>query len=393
MLTENDQIKINVRFPSHQVSIIDLGKELSILIEDALWKAYKQAISDETKWVLLNFSAAEYIDSAGIGLVTLLLIQAEKESVKLGALGLTKHYRNIFVITQLDQVISIFETEAEALMKIDASGFIPPAESQTTGDVPSQADIDQLEEVDQLLENIPWAKPVDRLKVEGFPKDVLSLNVEGRKLAGPFQGFGQLWHKTFRIRLDDPELTPTEVVQIWKQNLPKFKPAEKRFYTSPAGVKPGEIILINARTQGGPISTGVMVLYSGDNSFTLITPEGHPEAGWVTFSAYKDGQDTILQVDVLARSSDPLYELAFRLVGSRVQDRIWTYVLTSLAEHLNTQGELQVLRRLVDPKLQWKNASNVRYNAQIGTMLHILSTPFRWIITGIKSLSQPNQRS
>lgn len=239
MLTENDQIKINVRFPSHQVSIIDLGKELSILIEDALWKAYKQAISDETKWVLLNFSAAEYIDSAGIGLVTLLLIQAEKESVKLGALGLTKHYRNIFVITQLDQVISIFETEAEALMKIDESGFIPPAESQTTGDVPSQADIDQLEEVDQLLENIPWAKPVDRLKVEGFPKDVLSLNVEGRKLAGPFQGFGQLWHKTFRIRLDDPELTPTEVVQIWKQNLPKFKPAEKRFYTSPAGVKPG----------------------------------------------------------------------------------------------------------------------------------------------------------
>jgi hypothetical protein len=151
--------------------------------------------------------------------------------------------------------------------------------------------------------------------------------------------------------------------------------------------------LINARTQGGPISTGVMVLYSGDNSFTLITPEGHPEAGWVTFSAYKDGQDTILQVDVLARSSDPLYELAFRLAGSRVQDRIWTYVLTSLAEHLNTQGELQVLRRLVDPKLQWKNAANVRYNAQIGTMLHILSTPFRWIITGIKSLSQSNQRS
>ncbi len=128
-----------------------------------------------------------------------------------------------------------------------------------------------------------------------------------------------------------------------------------------------------------------MVLYSGENSFTLITPQGHPEAGWVTFSADKDGLDTVLQVDVLARSSDPLYELAFRLVGTRVQDRIWTYVLTSLAEHLDTQGEIQVFRRLVDAELQWKNAANIRYNAQIRTILHILLTPFRWIISGVKN--------
>jgi hypothetical protein len=91
---------------------------------------------------------------------------------------------------------------------------------------------------------------------------------------------------------------------------------------------------------------------------------------------------------VLARSSDPLYELAFRLVGTRAQDRIWTHVLTSLAEHLNTRGEMQVFRRLVDAKLQWKNAANIRYNAQIRTILHILLTPFRWIITGTQNLFQ-----
>lgn len=388
MLDEAQPIHMEVRLPIRQISIIDLGAELGIQAEDALWQAYRQAANKDTRWVLLDFSATKYIDSAGIGLITLLLIQAEKDSLILGAIGLTRHYRNIFVITQLDQVIRIFETEAEALTKISEARFSDVEDTSMTNSIPDQADLTSDEIVDPSLDNFPWAKPVDRLKVEGFPKEALNLNVVGRKLAGPFQGFGQLWHKTYRIRLENQQLTPAEAIQIWKQNLPKFKPAEKRFYPSPAGIQPGEIILINARTQGGPISTGVVVLYSGKNSFTLITPQGHPEAGWVTFSAYKDNQDTVLQVDVLARSSDPLYELAFRLVGTRVQDRIWTHVLTSLAEHLNTQGEMQVFRRLVDTSLQWKNAANIRYNAQIRTILHIILTPFRWIITGIKNFYQ-----
>jgi hypothetical protein len=282
-------------------------------------------------------------------------------------------------------VTKIFETEAEALTGIE-SGISDIQETSVTDKFPSQVDLTSEEIIDPSLENFSWAKPVDRLMVESFPKEALNLNVEGRKLTGPFQGFGQLWHKTYRIRLENQQLTPAETIQIWKQNLPKFKPAEKRFYPSPAGIQPGEIILINARTEGGPISTGVMVLYSGKNSFTLITLQGHPEAGWVTFSAYKDDLDTVLQVDVLARSSDPLYELAFRLVGTKAQDRIWTHVLTSLAEHFNTQGEMQVFRRLVDANLQWKNAANIRYNAQIWTILHLLLTPFRWIINGTKKL-------
>ena len=33
------------------------------------------------------------------------------------------------------------------------------------------------------------------------------------------------------------------------------------------------------------LSTGVMVLYADEESFTLMTPEGHMFAGWITFSA------------------------------------------------------------------------------------------------------------
>ncbi|MBN1145987.1 MAG: STAS domain-containing protein [Anaerolineales bacterium] len=377
MTTTNEQL--GVRVLTEDVYAIDIGEELVSAVESAIWAAYSQAIDGGAKWILLNFSATKYINSGGIGLVTLLLIQTHKDGLQLCAVGLSKHYFHVFEITQLDRMIRLFPTETEALLY--------------TQDPDAAEDQEMTHQTiqEQVLQSIPqdlrpdaridsnWAKPIDRLKTKDFPTEALNLNVDERRLVGPFQGFGQLWHKRFNIRLVDLNLSPPEVIEIWKQNLPRFKPSEKRFYPSPSGIQPGEIILINAKTPGGPISTGVMVLYSGEESFTLITPEGHPESGWVTFSAYKDGSNTVLQVDVLARASDPLYEAAFRLAGSKVQDRIWTHVLTSLATHLNTQGEVQVTRKLLDPKVQWRKAGNIRYNAQIRTIIHLSFAPIRWI--------------
>jgi hypothetical protein len=51
------------------------------------------------------------------------------------------------------------------------------------------------------------------------------------------------------------------------------------------GVKPGEVLLINATVGGMPVYTGVRVIYADEESFTVMIPEGHPESGWNTFSA------------------------------------------------------------------------------------------------------------
>ena len=141
-----------------------------------------------------------------------------------------------------------------------------------------------------------WAQRVDELEAPDAPPEALNLNVAGRRAMGPLQGFGQLWQKTFRIPLTVASVTPAEVVAEWKAELPRFKPVENRFYPSPGGIAPGEVVLINAWTPGGPIATGVVVLYADDESFTLMTPEGHPEAGWVTMSAYTEEGVTVAQV-------------------------------------------------------------------------------------------------
>ena len=223
-----------------------------------------------------------------------------------------------------------------------------------------------------------WAQRVDELKARDAPPEALNLNVEGRRAVGPLQGFGQLWQKTFRVRLEGTDASPAEVIAEWKAELPRFKPAENRFYPSAGGIAPGEVVLINAWTPGGPIATGVVVLFADDESFTLMTPEGHPEAGWVTMSAYLEDGVTVAQVQGQARANDPIYELAFRLTGSALQDDIWVHVLTALAEHFGVKGQVQLDRQLLDPRVQWSRAGNVWHNAQIRTLLYHLAAPLRW---------------
>jgi hypothetical protein len=148
-----------------------------------------------------------------------------------------------------------------------------------------------------------WAKGRNVLRVSDVPAGAVNLSVEGRRVIGAVQGFGQLWQKPYRIRLTGADVTPEEVVRVWKQEFPDFHPPQSRFYPSLDGVAPGEIMLINASVQGMPVYTGVMVFYADDVSFTVMTAEGLPEAGWNTFSAYEEDGSTVVQIQSLARAT------------------------------------------------------------------------------------------
>ncbi len=230
-----------------------------------------------------------------------------------------------------------------------------------------------------------WAPRISTLTVSEVPTGAVNLNVEGRRVVSPLQGFGQLWQKTYRIRFEGVQVTPQEVVSVWKAHFPEFHPPQNRFYPSIAGMKPGEVVLINASVQGLPVDAGVMVLYADDESFTVMTPEGFPEAGWNTFSAYDDDGVTVAQVQSMARANDPIYEISFRLFASKAQEGIWAHVLTQLAARFGVQGEVTIDKVCVDPKVQWSEAKNVWQNAGARTMLYLVLTPVRWVRTRIRS--------
>jgi hypothetical protein len=215
-----------------------------------------------------------------------------------------------------------------------------------------------------------WAKPVSRLHVEDVPAGAKNL-VEGKQLVGPIQGFGKMWQKTYRVRLDDATVTPTEVIGEWKQHFPEFWPEGNQFYAPLTGINPGEVALIRASVAGGiKLSTGVMVLYSDDEAFTLMTPQGHMFAGWITFSSTEIAGATTAQAQVLMRAQDPLSELGLSLGGHRQEDRFWEQTLANLAAHFGVEAPVETQVVCVDRRRQWSKAGNIRHSAALRNGLH-----------------------
>jgi hypothetical protein len=233
-----------------------------------------------------------------------------------------------------------------------------------------------------------WAQPVDRLKVPNLQAGAVNLNVEGRKITGPVQGFGQMWQKTYTVRLAGSPLSPQALIQGWKENFASFWPQGNRFYSRATIIEPGQVAVLNLagphgiNPPGGPlISTGIMVIYADEESFSFMTPEGHMFAGMITFSASREGDDTIAQIQALVRASDPVYELSFRLrFGHKMEDDFWLQTLRNLVVHFNSSGSQPKLQAVVvDPRLQWSEAKNIWHNAAIRTTFYTMAKPFRWL--------------
>jgi hypothetical protein len=208
-----------------------------------------------------------------------------------------------------------------------------------------------------------WAKPVDRLSAQGVAGAKVD-SVSGKRVSGPLQGFGQLWQKTFTVRLTDTSLTPQQLIAAWKDEFPTFWPKSATFYAPLAGIAPGEVALLDiAPVPGSPVklSTGVMVIYADDESFTFMTPEGHTLSAWITFSAHRDGDVTVAQAQALERPSDPLDELAYVLGGNRINDRFWHETLTNLARHVGVaEPTVETVVVCIDKRRQWRYARTAR---------------------------------
>jgi hypothetical protein len=229
-----------------------------------------------------------------------------------------------------------------------------------------------------------WAKPVEKLRVTKVPGAVSSLNVEGRRPVGPIRGFGQMWEKTYELRFPSVRKTPFEIAAATKANFVSFQPPENNFYPAPAGIVAGETVLIRSAVMGIPIFTGVLVSYADDVSFTFMTPQGHPESGWVTFRAFREDYETVCQIQGLARANDPIYEIAFRLHGSKFQEMTWKHVLGSLAKYLEVESPVTMKKRLIAPNLQWSQVGNIGHNAQLWTLGYLLAWPVRRVVRVFK---------
>jgi hypothetical protein len=225
-----------------------------------------------------------------------------------------------------------------------------------------------------------WAAAVSHLGAVDAPAEALNLNVTGKRVTSPVQGFGKLWQKTYKVTMTGSEVSPPELIALWKREFGSFWPKGSSFYGGAlTGIAPGDVALLNV-TLAGPmqLSTGILVLYADEESFTFMTPEGHMFAAWITFSSFAKDGETVVQIQVLLRAGDPIYEMGMAFGGHRKEDHFWAATLRNLGERVGaTDPEVTTVAVCLDKKRQWANARNIKHNAAIRSGLYTMTHPFR----------------
>ena len=112
----------DVREASDTARVIDISGDVTAQSEDVLMAAYDVADSQGVTVIVLNFSALDYMNSGGIGLLVMLLVRAQRNGQKVLAFGLSEHYRQIFELTRLDEAIGIYDTQDDALAAAGSAG-------------------------------------------------------------------------------------------------------------------------------------------------------------------------------------------------------------------------------------------------------------------------------
>ncbi|MBN2687497.1 MAG: STAS domain-containing protein, partial [Deltaproteobacteria bacterium] len=334
------------------------GETFTGACEKEFSKAFMESVTNH-KNIILNFSHLTRMDGEGAGLLLIYASLADQHNVSLTACGLKDSLRDVFRLTRLDEEIAVFDNEENARLSASYREDMIPS----TGD--------PLMREGSALPG--WARSVDRISIRGIAADAMNINVDGRETSSPVTGFGRLWDKKYRLRIHDKILDPTQVIDLWRSEFPRFWPAGNRFFPSGnAPIAAGTAAVLNLALPGGLVlSTGLMVIYADERSFSFMTIQGHILAGWITFSVFQHNDDTIIQVNPLFRASDPLMEIAMRLGGAKQEDQFWRATLVNLARRLGVHGELSQRDVLIDPHVRWTAFNNVRYSAVIRSSFYM----------------------
>lgn len=295
--------------------------------EGPLLDAWTRATSDGAELLALDLGGAEPTVEA-LGLLVKLHCWCDQRGQRATAFAASALWRHLLELTGLDGGIVACAGEAEALAPS------PPQPAPRREPVEGDG---------------PWTRAVP----------------PGKAVRGPLQGFGPLWEKTHAVRLAGATATAGEVLAAWRAHFGEFWPTGNGF-EAPEGLGAGSAVRFRiAGPAGLPLSAGGLVLHAGDDGFTLLTLEGHLQAGWITFSVGDDGETPVARVRSLARSGDPLYEAGFLLAGHRQQEQFWHHTLQALAQRFGIAGLATTTAVCVDPRPQWGQAPNTAQNAGV----------------------------
>ncbi len=155
---------------------------------------------------------------------------------------------------------------------------------------------------------------------------------EASELSVARTGFGPLLQRDYWGVIRACRLGPSQVMAVVERHFERFVPEElvvfRRARAGPR-LEPGDRLDLRIAGAG---AAAVAVVHKDAQSLTLATLRGHPEAGRITFGAYRNRRgDVVFHIRSRARSSSRLRLLGFLGAGEPMQTRSWVDFVNRVA--------------------------------------------------------------
>jgi hypothetical protein len=181
--------------------------------------------------------------------------------------------------------------------------------------------------------------PLYRDEVEGSLETdsppPLPAELQRSEIQTPEHGAGPLFHRRYRVRIRDSELSADQLVRAVAADPDSVAPSEFATFRKLSG--PEDAMRVNDEyivRMAGPWDGPVRVAQREGAMFRLATLEGHLEAGQIEFRGYEEDGFVVFEIESWARSKDRLTDLLYdRLrMSKEVQLHMWTSTLERVAE-------------------------------------------------------------
>lgn len=146
-------------------------------------------------------------------------------------------------------------------------------------------------------------------------------------------GHGPLLQRDYWARIRNSRLRPSQFGELLARRFPDFAPASLASFRRSDGtdrpLELGDCLEVWIRFAG---HFAVRVIHRDANSLTVATLTGHPEAGRITFGAYRHaGGDVIFHIRSRARSATRMRYAGFLALGRAMQTNTWTRFVDRVA--------------------------------------------------------------
>jgi Domain of unknown function (DUF1990) len=145
------------------------------------------------------------------------------------------------------------------------------------------------------------------------------------------KGAGPLLQRDYWAIIDRCECSPSELMELVASRFAEFAPEELVVFEAERDrpLEPGDELRVNIRGAG---TFRVRIIHRDRQSLTLATLTGHPEAGRITFGAYRNERgDVIFHIRSRARSGSRVMYMGFRTGGEAMQTNTWTEFVNTVA--------------------------------------------------------------